>query len=157
MMVRLDQPAGAFAKALLERQAYPNLKDETGRPQQPYDVTAHTLPLLMNVKVIPVNAPFKYHYEVEYMGFVVDGEETYQTRIALYKSHVPAIDEGWTRWTLQHVPEEIAPRLATWPLNARALSFNSLQDAEARSGRLIEKYSTIIIPDQPRNAILNGH
>src|SRR5207237_8446293 len=71
MMVRLDQPAGAFAKALLERQAYPNLRDETGRPQQPYDVTAHTLPLLMNVKVIPVNAPFKYHYEVDYMGFVV--------------------------------------------------------------------------------------
>ncbi len=30
-------------------------------------------------------------------------------------------------------------------------------DAEARNGKLFAKYDTIIIPDQPRAAILNGH
>src|SRR4029079_4409427 len=60
MLVRLDQPYGAFAKALLEVQRYPNLRDADGHPIAPYDVTAHTLPLLMNVTVHPVKAPFRY-------------------------------------------------------------------------------------------------
>ena len=59
-LVRMDQPYGAFAKALLEVQRYPNLRDETGHPIAPYDVTAHTLPLLMDVTVHPVKAPFRY-------------------------------------------------------------------------------------------------
>src|SRR5205823_14546792 len=51
----------------------------------------------------------------------------------------------------------IAP-LAEAPIwRARSLEFHSLMDAEARSGELIKKYDTIIIPDQPRAAILNGH
>src|SRR5258706_336672 len=60
-IVRMDQPYGAFARTLLERQKYPNLLDPTGRPIPPYDVTAHTLPLLYGRDVIPVSAPFKYN------------------------------------------------------------------------------------------------
>jgi zinc carboxypeptidase len=157
MIVRIDQPYAGFARALLETQDYPNLRNEKGQPQQPYDVTAHTLPLLMNVRVVPVKAPFSYHYEVENMGFAVDGEGTLKTKLALYKSQVPAIDEGWTRWALEHVPGEIAP-LAEAPIwRARSLEFHSLLDVEARAGNLIKKYSTIIVPDQPRAAILNGY
>ena len=59
-LVRMDQPYGAFAKALLEVQRYPNLRDDAGHPIAPYDVTAHTLPLLKNVTVHPVKAPFNY-------------------------------------------------------------------------------------------------
>ncbi|HXT64339.1 MAG TPA: M14 family metallopeptidase [Pyrinomonadaceae bacterium] len=156
-LIRIDQPYGAFARTVLEAQAYPNLRNASGQPQQPYDVTAHTLPLLMNVKVVPVKAPFAYRYEVEYMSAFMDGEGTSKTRLAVYKSHVPAIDEGWTRWTLQNIPLELAPRMPDPPFPARALSFTSLEDSEARSGGLFEKYTTIIIPDQARAAILNGH
>ena len=59
-LVRMDQPYGGFAKTLLEVQRYPNLRDAAGQPIAPYDVTAHTLPLLMGVTVHPAKAPFKY-------------------------------------------------------------------------------------------------
>jgi hypothetical protein len=64
---------------------------------------------------------------------------------ALYRSFVPSMDEGWTRWVFLKRQE--------WNSCFR---YESITDHEIRSGS-IEKYRTIIIPDQPRAAILNGH
>lgn len=57
-LVRLQQPYGGWAKTLLERQSYPDLRlYPGGPPKRPYDVTAQTLPLLFEVSVDTVQAP----------------------------------------------------------------------------------------------------
>ncbi len=52
-IIYMAQPYGGFAKTLLEKQAYPEIRETPGGPlKTPYDVVGHTLPLLMGVDVI---------------------------------------------------------------------------------------------------------
>ncbi len=144
-----EQPSFGFAKALLKPQIYPDLRDKNGRPIPPYDVTAHTLSLLMGVDVIyatslsPGLRLTRFTTSpLEYTAYPPLSALKIGSRIGLYKSFVPAIDEGWTRWVL---------------LSRGMLAMSSLHDSDIRGHDLRTKYDSIIIPDQPRAPILNGH
>jgi hypothetical protein len=222
-VVRMQQPASAFAKTVLERQRYPDLREhEGGPPRRPYDVTAHTLPLLLGVDVETVGSPFAAALQlvaddagprgtVEGAGprlalghasgelvalsrllvegvpvrwaldafadagrsfpagtFLVPGSarrvvaslaselgfvaravraepralRLRRPRVGLYRSWVPAIDEGWTRFVFE---------------KEMGVPYRSLRDRDVRAGGLRRSFDAIVLPDQPPAALLGGH
>jgi hypothetical protein len=142
-VVVLRQPYAAFAKALLEPQRYPDLREDAGDPpQQPYDVTAHTLPLLMGVEAIEVResltvslsaperiAPFRPAPPAVAVG-----------RVGLYRSYTASMDEGWTRWVFD-----------TW-----GIPYTSLVDSTIHTGDLRRRYDVIVMPSMSPRAIESG-
>jgi hypothetical protein len=145
-VIPMDQPYAGFAKAVLERQHYPDMRDPSGRPIQPYDVTAHTLSLLMNVAPVFIYKPFRYQQPPARGYAGCTGGGPVEVKLGLYKSHVPAIDEGWTNWVMRN----------GHPFEMK-IQDREIEDQEIQAGRLIQKYDTIVIPDQVRNQIFNGH
>ncbi len=221
-VIPLRQPYGAFAKALLERQRYPNLREYPGGPpKRPYDVTAHTLPLLMGVQVLEIAQPFSADLEPverveEEAGGIIGGrsshgyvirpeghrevaalfdllkkgvrvyrivessafppgtafvpagqeallEETARRfrisvraaserprgtllqlrlpRVALYRSYVPSMDEGWTRWVFDQF----------------GIPYENVSDRDVRAGEWRRRFDVLILPDQSPRALVQGH
>jgi hypothetical protein len=145
-VVPTRQPFGSYAKALLERQQYPNLAEYPGGPpKRPYDVTAHTLPLLFGVEVQAVTGPAPAMgpraAPVPEPTFTVPGLSGRSTRrIALYRSYTGVMDEGWTRWLL----------------DVNRIPFTSVVDREVRAGGLRKRFDVIVLPDQPANQLRRG-
>ncbi len=151
-VIVLRQPYAAFAKTLLEVQHYPDRRlYPGGPPERPYDVTAHTLPLLMGINAIaaidslriPLSAPITPRIvapvpplrEVERGS---GGEVV--PRIGLYKSYNASIDEGWTRWVFDN-----------WKV-----PYETVVDSVVRAGKLHDHFDVIILPDQSPRDILEG-
>jgi hypothetical protein len=137
-LVPTAQPFGSYAKALLERQAYPNLQEYPGGPpKRPYDVTAHTLPLLFGVDVQAVKTPTMQLgavvKPVAEPAYDVPGlSGTSRKRIAIYQSYSASMDEGWTRWVF----------------DANRIPFTTVHDRDIRAGGLRAKFDAILLPDQ---------
>lgn len=140
------QPFGSYAKALLEPQKYPNLREYPGGPpKRPYDVTAHTLPLLFGVDVYPVKgevavtpALVPAMPEPNYSVAGLSGNAS--RRIGIYKSFAASMDEGWTRWIF----------------DSHKVPFTSVYDRDLKAGNLNARFDVILLPDQNPGQITRG-
>ena len=65
-VIKTAQPAGMFAKTMLEKQVYPDLRIfPGGPPEPPYDVTGHTLWMLTGTTVDVADKPFDAELELQ--------------------------------------------------------------------------------------------
>ena len=214
-VVRLAQPYGAFAKTLLETQQYPDLREYPGGPpRRPYDVTAHSLPLLLGVEAVELKQPVDIELlpaqEFDWDGHVEQAEllslapstsnawkavnrllagnavverdrktgefliplsgtavemiprlaaeldlgfsapvsgpagqrrRLRRPRIALYKGHVPMMDEGWTRWVLDQYE----------------FAYDNIGNERIQAGDLGGDYDVIILPDAEPSVLHAGY
>jgi len=183
----MQQPYSSFAKTLLERQRYPDLRVYPGGPpKRPYDVTAQTLPLLMGVETQAIESEFSakltpargYSFRLDHQpastawaasdvyswknvnSELAVGNPVFRDasgdwypapgigrtavkrpRIGLYRSWMPAMDEGWTRWVLEEFE----------------FAYTSLTNGDVQRGSLRERFDTIVFPDQSVSSILEGY
>jgi len=153
ILIKARQPYFAFAKALFEKQVYPDLFSAKGQPIAPYDVTAHTLPLLMDAQVKPVyeDVPETKTRSVALMDRPSPSEWPCPNshNYGIYRGPVPSMDEGWTRWTFESYSYMIPSFSNT--------CVRSVENFEIRMNEIARKVQTIIIPDQSPNQILNGY
>ena len=188
-VVSMQQPYSGYAKTLLERQHYPDLRlYPGGPPQRPYDVTTQTLPLLMGVTTDTIEKPFnaptqlvtKFDFELNTStpagGLAASNIDSWRTvnrtwangahvwrdattgnfflerpasgsaieiarpRIGLYKSYVPSMDEGWTRWLFENF----------------GFAYSHVMNPQIEAGNLRQQFDVIVFPDQPESQITEG-
>jgi len=145
-VIHMAQPYAAFAKTLLEPQHYPDLHEYPGGPpKRPYDVAAHTLPLLFgfDVAFIPdsVTVPTTMLAPVPPTRWFAPGlSDSHARRIAIFRNASPSMDEGWTRWVFDQY----------------RIPFTMLTARDIRAGNLASRFDAIIIPDQNPRAIERG-
>jgi hypothetical protein len=66
--------------------------------------------------------------------------QLHRPRIGLYRSHVPSIDEGWTRWLLEEF----------------GFAYESAGNADIAAGALRRRFDVIVFPDQASSEIADG-
>jgi hypothetical protein len=187
-IIRMQQPYSSFAKTLLERQNYPDLRLYTGGPpKRPYDVTAHTLPLLMGVSVDTVNQAISvnaataktFDFPALSKGTILAATDTESWR-ALNR----ALESGRRVWRdpatgdfhLENRPgpdarEVKRPRIALyrsywpsmdegwtrWLLEQFGFAYTSVVNRDLQKGDLRERFDVIVLPDQRAATIHEGH
>jgi hypothetical protein len=182
-VIRMAQPYSGYAKALLERQRYPDLRlYPGGPPRKPYDVTAHTLPLLMGVDVQAIDqavagplARATFQESPTPASFSASDTDTWRTVNGIWSagaavwrnmttgdfSATPR-GEGWKRLRQPRIGlyRGYVPSMdegwTRWLLEQFGFAYTSVSAPLVRRGRLRERLDVLVFPDEPEDAIQNG-
>lgn len=146
-VIPMKQPYASFAQTMLELQEYPTMLEyEGGPPVRPYDVTAHTLPLLMDMEAVAVAEPLSVALSgvipVPALKYTAPAGLTGRRapRVGIYKGWDEPMTAGWTRWVFdQH-----------------GIRYDTLGNATIQSGNLARSYDVIVMQGQSRDDIVDG-
>ncbi len=160
-LIYLAQPQRWNIQTLFEAQVYPHRLTASGEAEPPYDVAGWTLPMQMGIKVEAVSA-IEESYEARHLKLLTDATEARRAlalapqtgtaspipnpikhgrRLALYKSSMGLMDEGWTRWVFDNFN----------------VPYESLRDADVRRGNLRARFDVIVLPSQSAKDITTGN
>ena len=181
-VIPMQQPYSGWAKALLERQHYPEDRlYPGGPPKRPYDTTAETLPLLFGVEVKTVDkaVPFAGEWQepAGHVGATFSAADTDMWQIVTHawKDGSPvwrdpatgdiAIHEhpGWKQLKQPHIAlyqswmANMDEGWTRWLLEQFGFPYTSVHNADLQAGNLRQKFDVIIFPDQNANAMENGY
>jgi hypothetical protein len=139
-VIRVAQPYGAFAKTMLERQIYPDLRlFPGGPPKAPYDVTGHTLGYLLGVDVDPIETAF-------------DAQLTRVSDLKPRQSPLPAAP----RWAYAIGPESNAAFIAVARLQAANVPVFRTADARSVAARTYAPGTWIVPPGAEARGVLDA-
>jgi Zinc carboxypeptidase len=149
-VIPMKQPYASFAETMLEIQHYPDLREfPGGPPKRPYDVTAHTLPLLMGFEAVRVPAwsgtapglsdPIPMQQWQFALPPALTGNRA--PRIAYYKSWQEPQDGGWTRWVF----------------DMHKLAYDTIKNERIKAGNLGRDYDVILFQGQSTRSIMEGN
>ena len=149
VIIPMSQPYSLFAKAILEDQKYPDLRDSKGSPIAPYDVTSHSISRLFNIDVLSITGRIGNRSGFGHSGRDQGacGGDQKVNHVSVYRSFIPAIDEGWTRFVLEN----------QWFNFGNACEKLDISQLTNREITKPLPSSLIIFPDQSPAQILNGY
>ncbi|MES1257204.1 MAG: M14 metallopeptidase family protein [Acidobacteriota bacterium] len=181
-VIPFQQPYSGYAKALLERQQYPmDLLYPGGPPKRPYDVTAHTLPLLFGVEARFVNQPVAGPLAKAvlnapppaqtYKASDTDGWKAAGARWgrgqAVWRNGAGdfALSNPGSGWHEIRKPRiglykswnaNIDEGWTRWLLEQFGIPYTSVQNSDIQGGALRSRFDTIVFADELPQAIENG-
>lgn len=185
-VVPMNQPYSGWAKSLLERQVYPtDLLYPGGPPKRPYDVTAHTLPLLFGVDVQFVekspagtlrkykSAPFGRNADLSKPTYLASDTDGWKAANAAWAKGQTVYRNAAGDFSFASAPGFTAvkrPRVGLykswnanmdegwtrWLLEDFGFAYTSLRNADVHAGNLRARFDSIILPDEIPNLLQSG-
>ena len=141
-LISTAQPYGRFADEMLSTQRYPEVRPAEGSGiLEPYDVTTWSLPLMMGVSVEKTRLKDASAFtKPNTLEMPAPAAAANSPRIGLYKSYLPSMDEGWTRFILEQ----------------RKYNVKNVENAAVKAGNLNANFDVIILPDSTKSVMLDG-
>ncbi len=182
-VIPFQQPYSGWAKSLLEKQDYPmDLLYPGGPPKRPYDVTAHTLPMLFGVESKIVDQPVSGLKSVAINGpapaavYKASDSDGWKAANAAWKTGKPVwrneagdfavgsapTGAGWTSFKrprvglYQSFRANMDEGWTRWMLEEFGFAYTTLRNADIRGGALRAKFDTIVFADEVPATISDG-
>jgi hypothetical protein len=183
-IISMRQPYSGYAKALLERQDYPDLREYPGGPpRRPYDVTAHTLPLLFGVDVRALEEmpketltpePFEFGSSPR-KAFDAADTDTWNTVNAVWArggeiwrdpvsgDFANSAKPGWKRVPKPRIGlyHSFVPAMdegwTRWLFDQFGFAYHAVKNPDLEAGDLRRSFDVIVFPDQPLRDLRQGY